>query len=140
MSELRLFRRPLSAAQISHSEFGHAGIEEAVSSTRPALAHLPQVAQAKMEGHGALERARYQRACARGVAHARWYARGVAGRLSMLSPIGDKLQADITRLHRLLDLTASCVASKVPTSMPPIRAPLHQSPASPSTAGFAPLC
>ena len=66
MSELRLFRRPLSAAQISHSEFGHAGIEEAVSSTRPALAHLPQVAQAKMEGHGALERTRYQRACVEG--------------------------------------------------------------------------
>ena len=105
MSELRLFRRPLSAAQISHSEFGHAGIEEAVSSTRPALAHLPQVAQAKMEGHGALERTRYQRACVEG---------GCRETVDALSDRRDKLQADITRLHRLLDLTASCVASKVP--------------------------
>lgn len=129
MSELRLFRRPLSAAQISHSEFGHAGIEEAVSSTHPALAHLSQVAQAKMEG--ALERTRYKRACVEG---------GCRETVDALSDRRDKLQADITRLHRLLDLTASCVASKVPTSMPPIRAPLHQSPASPSTAGFAPLC
>ena len=103
MSELRLFRRPLSAAQISHSEFGHAGIEEAVSSTHPALAHLSQVAQAKMEG--ALERTRYKRACVEG---------GCRETVDALSDRRDKLQADITRLHRLLDLTASCVASKVP--------------------------